>query len=237
MPVGKVALIGLGNFFTKTLPELLREMDVDSVIYDCRIDFGDTAAFDEYDLLIIDTTLAEGREQEFFGFLIASKGFLIAGARPEEPGEGSDFSSSINLEMSPEEITAKVNTILYRNSGMRKSPRLAVNFPVDYEYETCIFKSSMKNISLNGAFIATLNPPPKNAVIKISFCIPDGGDNIRTSGRVLYTIGYNLDRRIISHPNSGNRKIMAYPGFGILFEGLSEYLREQLRAYIETNEY
>jgi hypothetical protein len=72
-------------------------------------------------------------------------------------------------------------------------------------------------------------------VIDASFSLQEGGRTIRTVCRVLYSIGYDLDRGIIKHPSSSGKKIIAMPGMGVVFETISEEDRESIRRFVDEN--
>jgi hypothetical protein len=236
MTLGKIALLGSTPFFEGMLPGILKDSGYE-------VDFFKAATIDEkiisrfynYSLLILSADLVEKlAEEDFFSCVLATRGFLVAESGDRISGSFPGGAEHISHTMSPEEIIFKVNNIVYRSHNVRKSHRVTVNIDVEYECQERWYKSKITTISLFGLFISTLNPLQNNARIRLAFFLPPEGRKIEATGRVLYSIGYNLLKGIISHPESSDKKIIAHPGMGVFFENLSEADRETLRVFIET---
>lgn len=234
MAIGRVGLLIADAFCTATLSQILAEadFDVDSLMIDIS-DIRDASVIDPYDIVILNTDVARNMEEGVFSLILSARGFLLV----DSARNIADFSASsaryINPYMSPEEIVSRVNSVLFQHKNIRKSPRINVNFNVEYYSEGIWFQSTMQNLSQNGAFIASLNPPAKHALVTAYFSLPGGKAAIKAVGRVLYSIGYDLELGIISHPSSADRKIIAMPGMGIVFETISEEDREAIRIFVE----
>ncbi len=234
MAIGRVGLLIADAFCAKTLAQILADadFDVDSLEVDIS-DIQDASVLNSYDLVILNNDVAQSMEEDIFSLILSARGFLLV----DSVKNIADFSTSstryINPYMSPEEIVSRVNSVLFQHKNIRKSLRVSVNLDLEYYCEGTCFQSNVQNLSQNGAFIASLNPPAKNALITAYFSLPGGKRAIKAVGRVLYSIGYDLDRGIISHPGAADKKIIAMPGMGIFFETISDEDREAIRIYIE----
>jgi|Deesub1362A_J573_1020465.scaffolds.fasta_scaffold00077_56 hypothetical protein len=222
MSIAKIVLIGSTKFLKTTLFELLKESDFDVTLFEG--DLTDAKKLSDYDVIIVDDAFTSGKDEEsFFKLLLSTTGFLI-----------------VDSKMSPEEILSRVNNIVYRKAGtkglpIRSSPRITVNIDVEYVFQEKHYKSIIQTLSAKGAFITTLNPPPKGSRLKLSFSLPQGKNKIEAVGKVLYSIGYDLNRGIISHPASQDKKIIALPGMAVFFEEISEPDARSIMEFIEQN--
>ncbi len=238
MTIANVGLVGSTRFFQTTLVDILKESDFDVDLHETdSINIKDTSIRKKYDLVIISKDLAIGVEEELFDFLLSTKGFLLVDETDELIKPSVEPPFYINNLMGPEEIISRVNNVIYGKAGKggrstRRSPRVKVNILVEYRFEGKRYTSKIKNLSVYGAFISSLNPPPKDSLIEMSFKIPNTEERIETTGRILYRIGFNLNRGIISHPISTDKKIIALPGIGISFEKISKKDRETLKSFI-----
>ncbi|GAB4390061.1 MAG: hypothetical protein Kow0025_19530 [Thermodesulfovibrionales bacterium] len=234
MSPSKVALIGETPLL-RELCALLSEngFEVSALsLEDAR--GGDLGA--EYDLVIANADLAwVYGEEAFLKLLLSARDFLLAGGDREPP------PSFINYLMSPEDVVARVNGIIYNMKAgaeglpVRSSPRVPVDIAVEYEHDGVPHQSALQTLSAKGAFISALNPLPRGAVLKLSFALPGGGASIESRARVLYTIEYDLARGIISHPTSSEKAIAALPGMAVLFEEIPEPASKAIEAFIRQS--
>lgn len=237
MTMAKIALLGSTPFFEGMLPDILRNSGYEVDLFEATtIDEKEISRFDNYNLLILCADLAANlAEKEYFSGILSMTGFLIAESGDHVSGSFLTGSERIDQTMSPEEIIFKVNNIVYRSHGVRKSPRVKVNIDVEYECQGAFYKSNITTISLFGVFINTLNPLQNNSRLGLAFSPKNEGEKIEASGRVLYSIGYNLVKGIISHPGKKGKKIIAHPGMGVFFEEIAEADRETIRLFIEDH--
>ncbi len=222
------------DYCAKTLAQILAEADFE--VDFPKIDVStvqDASVLDPYDLVILNNDVAQSMEEGVFSLILSARGFLLIDSARNIVDFSTSSSRYINLYMSPEEIVSRVNSVLFQYKNIRKSPRISVNFDVEYYCGGSCFQSNVQNLSQNGAFIASLNPPSKSALITAYFSLPGREKTIKAVGRVLYSIGYDLERGIISHPSSVERKIIAMPGMGIFFETISDEDREAIRIFVE----
>jgi hypothetical protein len=221
----RIALIGLPEEAVAATQGLFRENGFDAEAFDAAsVDLAAPGRFGGYDLVIADPSLAGGDEEErFLSFLLSMRGFLIF--------EGTSL----------EEILAAAQDVLYGGdvpgAPSRKFPRVRVDLGVAYESGDDWHDSRVRTLSENGAFIATLNPPPAGARVNLLLSLPGKEERIAASGKALYSIGYDLARGIISRPGAPDRKIGAFPGFGVVFDGIAEADRGALRRFIEGKRY
>jgi hypothetical protein len=186
-----------------------------------------------YTVVIASADLAAGIDEDsLFNSSLAAQGFLVFDDRELEWEKELPFL--IHPGMSPEQIIAKINNIIFLNSTVRKSPRIRLNQPVEYEHEGNRCKSTVQDISENGVFIITLVPPHVGIKITMRFSLP-GTREITASGRSVYTIGCNIRQSIISHPSSCDKKIVALPGVGVMFDQISNANRAAIRDFIKKN--
>ena len=238
MTVANVALMISDDICRKTLSGILHDADFDVHELPATIaTLKEHAVLEPYDLVILNADMLEGMEDAVFPFILAAKGVLLVDAADNADMFSTTSSRYINPQMSPEEIVSRANSIVFQGKDIRKFPRLNVTLVVEYIWQEKHFQTNLQNLSMEGAFIATLNPPPRNELITAAFSLQEGAKTIRAVCRVLYSIGYDLDRGIISHPGSAGKKIMATPGMGVFFEVLSAEDRDNIRMFIDGNLY
>ena len=238
MTVANVALMISDDICRKTLSGILHDADFD--VHELPLTIAtlkDHAVLEPYDLVILNADMIEGMKEAVFPFILAARGVLLVDAADNADMFSTTSSRYINPQMSPEEIVSRANSIVFQCKDIRKSPRLSVTLPVEYIWQQKHFQTNLQNLSMEGAFIATLNPPPRNELITAAFSLQEGAKTIRAVCRVLYSIGYDIDRGIISHPGSEGKKIMATPGMGVFFEVLSAEDRDSIRMFIDGNLY
>jgi hypothetical protein len=230
----RIALLGTSAYLKTRLADILRNGEFVVDLYD-----SDTipSIFDSrlhtYAVVIASADLAAGIDEDFlFNSSLVAQGFLVFDDRELEWDKEPPFL--VHPGMSPEQIIAKINNIIFLNSTVRKSSRIRLNQPVEYEHEGNHCQSTVQDISENGVFIITLVPPPVGIKITMRFSLP-GTREITASGRSVYTIGCNLSQSIISHPSSCDKKIVALPGVGVMFERISDADRAAIRDFIKNN--
>lgn len=237
MTLAKIALLGSTPFFEGMLPDILRDSGYEVDLFEATtIDENNISIFDNYNLLILSADLAANLEENaFFSDILSIKGFLIAESGDRVSGSFQAGTEHINHTMSPEEIIFKVNNVVYRSQSVRKSPRVRANIDVEYQCQGEFYKSEITTMSLYGVFINTLNPLQNNSRIELAFSPTGEGKKIEAAGRVLYSVGYNLVKGIISHPEKRDEKIVAHPGMGVFFEEISEADQETIRSFIDKH--
>jgi|GEM_PF-1879544 len=204
--------------------------------------YADSAAHQDlsylgnYDLVILGIDGSEEARADIFDILLSVRGFVIAGSGNGIQPIFSGPMRHITPDMSPEDIVFRINDALFQYKNIRKSPRIGLRLEIEYLYGGTVFQSSILNLSSQGAFISTLNPPPVNSLLSVRFRLP-GSRDIYAECRVLYSIGYDLDRGIISHPASSGRKITAVPGMGVFFEKISDKVIREIELFIDGRVY
>jgi hypothetical protein len=231
----RIALFGASELMRTQLADLLRSAEylVDlydpkavASIFDCRLH--------TYDIVIAGADLAAGfKEETMFTSLLASRGFLIFDEKAS--GGADDPLFLIHAGMSPETIISRINNVLYLNSSVRKSPRIHVDLPVEYEYEENRCQSTLLDLSEGGAFIMTFSPPTVKTAITLRFSLPGTQNIIAATGHAAYNIICNLDQSIISHPSSLDRKIITLPGFGVAFDWIADDDRVLIREFLNRH--
>jgi hypothetical protein len=230
----RIALLGTNAYLRTRLADVLRSGDFVVDLYD-----ADTipSIFDNrlhtYAVVIASADLAAGIDEDFlFNSSLVAQGYLVFDDRKLEWDKEPPFL--IHSGMSPEQIIAKINNIIFLNSTVRKSSRVRVNQPVEYEHGGNHCQSTVQDISENGVFIMTLAPPPIGMKITMRFSLTERRE-ITATGRSVYTIGCNLNQSIISHPASFEKKIVALPGVGVMFDRISDADRAAIWDFIKKN--
>jgi PilZ domain-containing protein len=232
----RIALVGTSEYIRTHLAALLRsaEFDTDVIslaavpsIKDCRLQ--------DYDMIIASADLtACFHDDTLIESLANARGYLVVEENVQNSADIPSFL--INPGMSAEDIIARINNVLYLGSSRRSSPRIRVNMSVEYEFDGNLFQSTILDLSENGLFISTLAPPPVNTRITMHFSLSQGKRPIEAIGRSIYRIVCNFDRSIIASPTAPEKKIVARPGAGIIFDQVSHEDREAIRVFIQQRQ-
>lgn len=228
----RVALVGESEYMRTRLAELLRSGGFD---VDCREPADVASVFDRrlhaYDVIIVNTDMtATLEENKIFESMLDARGFLFLDENSTHRSREQSFL--IHPEMSPEDIIATVNNLVFLSSNLRKTPRIKVNLPVEYEYGGRMAQSTILELGESGLFISTLAPPPAGTTVSVHFSLSESLQDIIAAGHVAYSINCDLGRSIISHPSSPNKKIIALPGMGIMIDEMREEDRTDVRKYV-----
>lgn len=234
MPGTKIALIGSEPAFQPWLFSILS--DGGFIVDSFSGDDCDLLAISEsgsYNLFILGTDSCAGDDENLLEALLHSGTFLFfdGGKRNERKNPAMGFV--IDSSMSPEEIIVSVNDVIYKYNRERKWPRVRTNLIVDYSSPQGVYRSTLSSLSEKGAFICTLNPLPVQSLTSITIFLPEDSGEIKTGGRVLYRIGYDLERNIITRLGSHGKKVIGHPGMGVLFERISDPLCRMIRDFVE----
>lgn len=232
----RIALVGTSEYIRTSLAALLRSGEFDVAVIDpATVLAANDCRLQEYDAILASADLAAClQEASLFESLTNAKGYLVVEENAPNSAEVPSFL--IHPGMSPEEIIARINNVLYLKSSRRSSTRIRVNLPVVYEYDNKRFQSTILDLGENGLFIGTLAPPPVNTRITLQFSLSRGKHQIEAAGRSVYLIGCNLDQCIISSPTAPDKKIVAHPGVGITFDQVSNEDREAIREFIQQHQ-
>ncbi len=228
----RIALVGQSDYMRTGLADLLRSGGFD---VDIREPVDAASVFDRrlhaYDVIIVNSDMtATLEENKIFESLLDNRAFLFLDETGA--GRGTEPSFLIHPQMSPEDIMAAVNNLVFLNSNLRKTPRIRVSLPVEYECEGRIARSTILELGENGLFISSIAPPPSGTTISVRFTLAAGRQDIAAAGHVAYAVGCDLGRSIISHPSSPDRKIIALPGMGVMIDEMEEEDRAVVRTYI-----
>ncbi len=232
----RIALIGADAYFRSTLADLLRDSGFEVELHTPN----DEASIFEYrlntfDIVIVSSGMAAGLgESTVLSSLLAARGFLIFQESFILGAVEPIFM--IHAGLSPEDIIARINNVLHLNSNLRKSTRVRVNLPVDFEYGGKCIQSTLQDIGESGVFIITLSPPAEGTRLSLRFALPGLPEEIQAEGSAVYSIRCDLDQSIISHPSESKKKIIALPGFGVLFESISDTDRQAIRDFVRKQQ-
>jgi type IV pilus assembly protein PilZ len=108
-----------------------------------------------------------------------------------------------------------------RSGGGRAHERFRVTIPVDCSTQHLFISNHVSNISKGGLFIRSEQPLPLNSEVALVLRLPETGDCIRATGRVVWN--YDMLK--------GTSRIV--PGSGIRFVDMPVRDRAALEAYLE----
>ena len=107
-------------------------------------------------------------------------------------------------------------------SNKRASPRVPVNFKVDWQCESNFLFENATNISEHGIFIEAHDPMEAGTMINLVFTLPDDSRKIEVLGEVVWT-----------NPVRPGKEENYNPGMGIRFVNLKEIDRETILSLIK----
>ena len=111
-------------------------------------------------------------------------------------------------------------TNVQNSKERRKDPRKPVHIRIKYKIINQFFEDYIKNISLGGIFVATVDPLPVRTRLKVQFTLPNMKNTIRTEGIVVHSIRQSeKDKPQVS-------------GMGIKFSDLDAETKRLVEAYI-----
>ncbi|HEY4220797.1 MAG TPA: PilZ domain-containing protein, partial [Myxococcota bacterium] len=108
-------------------------------------------------------------------------------------------------------------------SNVQKHPRYRLDTPVDIVTPAAeVVQLPLENISLGGAFIRTMAPPPPGSAIRLRLHSADAAITLGLSGRVVHVI------------DPGSPRSRTHPaGMGVQFEGLSDQTQQLLEKFVD----
>ena len=227
-----ILIVGRGSFTAGVLPKMLRASGFEAaVIAPEEFAGGDTLSRNP-DVLVVESSAMKGADEEFFSLLVNARGFLLSLENTPEPEASGEFQLYPGL--SAEEIVSRINGVIFRFSNIRKNRRITVRLEAEYRCADRCARTTMQNLSTSGAFLSTLNPLEQGSQFSLTFDLGDGAP-VTARCCVLYSVGYDLERSIISHPAAREKSITAVPGMGVYFEDMSEDDRRRVELFIEEN--
>ncbi|MBI5237038.1 MAG: PilZ domain-containing protein, partial [Deltaproteobacteria bacterium] len=145
---------------------------------------------------------------------------------------GRGLVGVIGPHSTPEDITYMINRASFFSDSIRRKPRAPVNIPVTVRSGARTVKTAASQLSRDGMFIVTLNPPVAGAELDIEFRLPGGDKDFRTKAKALYCIEINKELNIISSPNDPFKRLVTHPGMAVFFMDLPDEEREAIDRYI-----
>lgn len=103
----------------------------------------------------------------------------------------------------------------------RVHPRVEATIEIKYKGAKDFLIEYSRNISKGGIFLATPNPLPAEAKVRLQFYLPNSSKEIEMLGKVVYTI--------TREEGEQNGQV---PGMGILFTDFSPSSRREITDYI-----
>jgi hypothetical protein len=138
----------------------------------------------------------------------------------------------ISKDTPDEEVAFFVNKALFYNKVIRRNPRVQMSIPVVLDCEAGMLRTDSTQLSREGMFIRSLNPPEVNSVCTLEFQIP-GGRTIKTGARVIYNIMINKDLSIITSPSDPFKRLVMYPGMAVFFTDVPDEDKAAIDTYID----
>ncbi len=132
-----------------------------------------------------------------------------------------------------EEVVFLVNKALFYNKVIRRNPRVQTSIPVVLHCEGNMLKTDSTQLSREGMFIRSLNPPEVNSACSLEFEIP-GERSVKTGGRVVYHIMINKELNIITSPSDPFKRLVMYPGMAVFFTDIADEDKAAIDSYIDS---
>jgi uncharacterized protein (TIGR02266 family) len=99
----------------------------------------------------------------------------------------------------------------------RRTPRPPLRIPVSCSFAGVGGAGSTENLTVHGFFLRTDTPAPLDTAVELALDLPDHGEPVKTTGRVV-----RLARREDDTP-----------GFAVEFEHLDESARKRIAVLVE----
>jgi len=139
-----------------------------------------------------------------------------------------DLAVMLYLEksLSCDESLFRINHIFFshQTNDIRKTARIPAIFLIKYQIKRRTYQGYTYNLSEDGIFIRTVNPPEPGTEITVTFSLPDDEERITGEGQVVWCQNYTSYHLRFS-----------YPGMGVHFGELSVIDEEKLIRYIQSN--
>ncbi len=120
------------------------------------------------------------------------------------------------------QAAAPINSDRRSGADRRQYPRIAVEWPVDYDSKDTYLFSYISDISAMGIFVHTSIPEAPGTILHLTFT-PPGQKTLSLEGKVTWINPVNED----NHPERR-------PGMGIQFINVSDAQKQQLQDLIQT---
>ena len=137
----------------------------------------------------------------------------------------------VSRDAPDEEVVFLVNKALFYNKVIRRNPRVQISIPVVLRCKGDMLKTDSTQLSREGMFIKSLNPPEVNSACSLEFEIP-GGRVIKTGARVIYHVMINKDLSIIINPSDPFKRLVMYPGMAVFFTDITNEDKAAIDSYI-----
>jgi hypothetical protein len=138
----------------------------------------------------------------------------------------------VSRDTPDEEVVFLVNKALFYNKVIRRNPRVQISIPVVLHCKGDMLKTDSTQLSREGMFIKSLNPPEVNSACSLEFEIP-GGRVIKTAARVIYHVMINRDLSIIISPSDPFKRLVMYPGMAVFFTDIADEEKAAIDSYID----
>lgn len=181
------------------------------------------------DLIVLDTGIAGEQADDMARSISrADRRVILVDARTEATGQMIGFidlteDALRGIGVRVPEIVFLANDLLFSRSGIpRRKRRVYGGYPATFRYEGEEIQGSLYNLSAEGAFIETLNPPATGTEVPIRFELPGLGP-FDLTGRVTW--------RVQAHETEGRR---SPPGMGLQFVNTEADAEEKIRAFVSS---
>lgn len=149
----------------------------------------------------------------------------------EEPPPGGEMIGFVDLTENallamgvrvPEVVFAVNDLIFSRKIPTRRKKRIYGGFPGSFCIDDKWITGGIYNLSAEGAFIETLDPPPTDAEIRVRFALP-GQAEMELASRVTW--------RVEASQTAGRR---SPPGMGVQFIAPTDQQESQIVEFVKT---
>jgi hypothetical protein len=164
----------------------------------------------------------------------------------DQPLAEDSFRPKVVLpeDVSPEILIFYLSGMVSPNRQLRQSERYLASMPVHYRCGppdgiregTPMTETEISNLSLGGAFVRTLNPPPVGSKVQLELEISGDYPPLALNGRVVYQVVADLERGVVYNPADPERQLTAHPGFAVVFDGSSFEARSILQRLLRKLE-
>jgi uncharacterized protein (TIGR02266 family) len=121
------------------------------------------------------------------------------------------------------EIVFLANDLLYSRSGIpRRKRRVYGGFPARFEYEGQTVRGSIYNLSAEGAFVETEEPPSTGSDVTVQFDLPTVGP---------FSVAARVTWRVRPDQTQGLR---SPPGMGVRFLNVPSGDEERIRSFVAS---
>jgi hypothetical protein len=163
----------------------------------------------------------------------------------QPPPDGSRRPAVMLAEkISAEMLLFHLTSICHDAAQRRADERIATSLVVRYRVITDDggalpepVESELFNLSLGGAFIRSLRPPPLGSRVQLELEVSADRPPLSLRGRVVHQVVADLEQGMIVHGSGDQRRpLPTHPGFAVAFDGSSFEVRSVLQRLLRERQ-